>query len=83
MALHKNFPKDKSRFIAAWEMAMDLAEDREIPFSRILLEDFLIEQGKNDLPTVHHSDPYIESNRPSYRIVLKQYWEGLGNETRE
>jgi hypothetical protein len=73
----KSFPKDKNRFIATWEMAMDLAEDSEIPFSRSLLEDFLIEQGKNDLPAVHHSDQYIESNRPSYRIVLKKLWEGL------
>jgi len=79
----KDFSNDKNRFIATWEMIMDLAEEKEIPFSRTLLEDFLIEKGKMDLPMIHHSDAYIESNRPSYRIVLKQLWKGLENETRE
>ena len=76
-----NFPDDKDRFIGLWGVAMELAENREIPFSKVLMEDFLIDQGKLDLPMIHHSDPYIDANRPSYRVVLKQYWAGHGNKS--
>ena len=72
----KTFQKDRSRLVETWEKIMDLAEEKKVPFSRTLLEDFLIEQGKNDFAMVHHSDPYIEFNRPSYRIVLKRLWQG-------
>jgi len=75
--------KDEKRLIRYWEMIMDLAEKQTIPFSKDILEDFLIEQGKRDFPDIHHSDGYLDCNRPSYRVVLKRFWEGFETQMQE
>ena len=66
--------KDQKRLVAYWEVLMELAEREEIPFDRGALEDFWIEMGRKGFPAVHHSERYVDANRPSYRVVLKRLW---------
>jgi hypothetical protein len=73
----QSFRKDHDRLIRYWEMILDMAGKNEIPFSKEILEDFLIEQGEKKFPAIHHSKAYIDWNRPSYRVVLKKLWEGF------
>ena len=79
----KEFKKDQRRLIRYWQIIMEMVEKGEILFSRDVLEDFLIDVGKKDFPVVHHSESYTDANRPAYRVVLKDLWEGLRESTNQ
>ena len=68
------FKKDRERLAAYWEVLMAFAKRGEIPFDRGALEDLWIEMGMKGFPAVHHSERYVDANRPSYRVVLKRLW---------
>jgi len=76
----QKFEKDRKRLVVYWEAIMKLAEKEEVPFSKDVLEDFWIDVGRKGFPAVHHSDAYVDANRPSYRVVLKRLWEGFEKE---
>jgi len=73
----QGFKKDQERLVAYWETIMEWAEQGDIPFSKDVLEDFLIDVGRKGFPALHHSESYVDANRPSYRVVLKRLWEGF------
>lgn len=68
------------QFVAFWNSAIKWAENGVIDFSAEAMKDFLIDMGKENFPPVRHSKPYLEANRPSYRVVAKKFWEGFGEE---
>ncbi len=68
---------NRNRFIEYWETATKWAETGIIDFSSDAMKDTLIDMGKEEFPPQHHSKPYLEANRPSYRVVLKRFWEGF------
>ena len=71
------FKKDQDRLVRYWEAIMEMAKKETIPFSRGILEDFYIDVGRKGFPAIHHSESYLDANRPSYRLVLKGLWEGF------
>ena len=79
----REFEEDRERLVQYWETIMNMAERGEIPFSKDILEDFYIEMGRKGFPVIHHSESYIDANRPAYRIVLKKLWEGFEEESAE
>jgi hypothetical protein len=71
----EEFKKDANRMNRYWHSIMDWAEEDQIPFSKVDLQDFWIEVGQQGFPPVHHSEGYVNANRPSYRVILKRLWE--------
>ena len=71
---------DRERLILYWGYIMDMMRAGDIPFSKALLEDFWIDKGKEGFPAIRHSESYIDANRPSYRVVMKNLWEGFEEE---
>ena len=71
---------DRQRLILYWDYTMNMVRAGDIPFSKALMEDFWIDVGKEDFPSIHHSESYVDANRPSYRVVMKHLWEGFEEE---
>ncbi len=68
---------DRKKLVQTWEAVTEMAKSDQIRLSVDEMEDFWIEMGRKDFPPAHHSDSYIEVNRPAYRIVLKKMWKGF------
>jgi len=73
----QGFKQDRDRLVNYWEIITEEAMKGVLPFSKDTLEDFWIEVGRKGFPAVHHSESYIDTNRPAYRLVIKSLWEGF------
>ena len=71
------FTPDPNRFETYWQWIMAWCRDAELPFPVDAMDDYYIQQGREGFPAVHHSDAYVEANRPAYRVVLKSLWKGF------
>ena len=75
--LMSEFKEDKERLVQYWEIVLDMAVRNEFQFSLQDLNKFWDHVKKNDFQAGHHSESYVEANRPAYRIVLKSLWKSL------
>jgi hypothetical protein len=71
------FKKDEERLNAYFNICLEAAGKRELPFDRQDLEDLYIEMGRQNFPPKHHSKIYREVHKPAYRIVSKRHWDGF------
>lgn len=76
----EEFNKDRERLVEYWTNITEWAQEGKIPFQKGILEDFFIEMGRKEFPAVHHSESYVDANRPAYRVILKRLWEGFGED---
>lgn len=63
-----------------WEMVARMVDSGDLPFDREefrQFSDFII-SNKSEIP--HHSKKYRECYSPSYRVVLKNYWDEVARE---
>jgi len=68
---------DPGKITLYWDWLLQLADEEELPVSKEDLAEFGNEMRELNYPAVHHSDEYVEANDPSYRVVLKNFWEGF------
>ncbi len=68
------FQKDSERLMRYWQWITDWVEDQDCPFAKRELDRFWAEVEAEHFPPKHHSKTYMDTHRPSYRIILKRLW---------
>jgi len=63
-------------FIVLWNEFFQLVKNGKPVFSIAELEKFSREMKKKKYPSVSHSAIYKEKNKPAYRVVVKNLFEG-------
>lgn len=71
------FKESKEQLVQYWEIVLDMAVRNEFQFSLPALNKFWSHVKKNNFPVCHHSESYVDANRPAYRIVLKSLWVSI------
>jgi hypothetical protein len=56
-----------------WSIAINLADEGNIPLNKIEMISFFKEKEKQGFPAVHHSDLYNNLYNPAYRVVAAEY----------
>lgn len=69
----QTFHPDSGKILQYWKVIEGIAEENLIPFKKANLESFLRKMQEADFPAIHHSDKYMESYHPAYRVILKEY----------
>jgi hypothetical protein len=69
--------EDKPRLNRYWNDIITMSEAGEIAFSSQQLVGFWKRMEEKGLPPISHSEGYVEYNRPAYRVIQKQLWEGF------
>jgi len=67
-------------FNKRWEMIARMVDSGDLPFDKEefrQFSDFII-SNKSEIP--HHSKKYRECYSPSYRVVLKNYWDEVARD---
>jgi hypothetical protein len=64
---------DMARFKANWDIFRQGTEDGILPFSLNKILDFWHDMQHRSFPPVHHSDKYIASYHPAYRVIKMDY----------
>lgn len=58
-------------FLNYWADVIQLAENQQIPFTKIELTEYLEDRLSEGLSAVHHSKKYQNLYKPAYRVVLR------------
>lgn len=61
------------RMRAYWGVARRLAIEGRLPFRADRLDDFLAAREAAGFPAVHHSEAFVNSYRPAYRVVGRDF----------
>lgn len=77
MQTAQTFQPDSKKIIQYWKGIERMAEENSIPFRKTELDSFLSKMQEADFPAIHHSDKYLESYHPAYRVILRQYLPDL------
>lgn len=75
-----NSTNDIESFIYVWNEIGKMIESGDLPFNKAEFRDFNDFVIKNNFPIVHHSQEYIETYSPSYRVVESKYWNEIIDE---
>lgn len=67
----------QDEFMKLWKEFKRLVEEGELEYNWDELIVFDIEISKNDLPVIHHSQDYMEMNKPAYRVVRRKIFEKM------
>ena len=69
--------QDTARFVARWDVFLDLTGRGMFPFGKSELQEWSARVRERPLPVVHHSAEYTESYRPAYRVCRREVFERL------
>ena len=75
------FKEDHVLFKKTWQDFYQLVLDNRLPFSIKKIEELDRQSKKNDYPAIHHSREYNITNKPAYRVLIKEELEKLINLT--
>ncbi len=67
------FRPSKDLLRTFWDQILVLSAGQKIPFEQAALRAYFAEQERKSFPPVDHSPFYVHENRPSYRVILRQF----------
>ena len=67
--------EDKGRLKAYWKRILSWSKEGALSFMPDDLEQYFAAMEKKGFPPAAHSEPYVETYNPAYRVVSKDLWK--------
>lgn len=72
-----HYPKVEEKFTHAWVLFVKLCEKRVLSFDNDKVRLFDEQMRANNYRSAHHSNEYMDTYKPAYRVVLLREFENL------
>ena len=66
----RQYPKIDEKFVRSWKCCVKLCEEEELSFDLEKVQFFDDQMKNNNYRSAHHSNNYMDTYKPSYRVVM-------------
>ena len=71
------YPKIDEKFIHSWKLCLKLCEERALSFDIDKVRLFEDQMKSNNYRSAHHSNNYMDTYKPAYRVVMSSEFKKL------